>query len=303
MSQRQAITPGDDGKFSESRSALVTGAAQGVGKGIALELCRAGFSVAVNYCSDAHIAEKTVVEIESIGGKAFPVKADVRSSADVHEMFDSLATRFSRLDLLVNNAGTQTWAPLMELSETDWDRDIDTNLKGTFLCLQTAAKWMRQCGGGSIVNIGSGCNKVPFPRLVSYSASKGGIEMLTKVAAIELGPYRIRVNCVAPGAILIERTKQEDPQYESIWSSAAPIGRVGLPADVANAVLFLASDQASFITGQTIWVDGAAFTKPNWPYNLADEKSADGTPEQAGTPGSSSASQTRQQSTTRSRSR
>ena len=253
------------------RLALVTGAAQGVGKGIAIELGKAGWTVAVNFRVDSHIAQETVREIEDLGGNAFAIKADIRSSAQVNHMFSSLQKRFERLDLLVNNAGTQTWAPLLDLKEEDWDRDIRTNLTGTFLCLQAAAKWMSQTGGGSIVNIGSGCNKAPFPRLVSYSASKGGIEMLTKVAAIELGRYRIRVNCVAPGAILIDRTMNEDPRYASIWGREAPMGRVGLPADVGNAVIFLASDEASFISGQTIWVDGAAFTKPSWPYKLKDE--------------------------------
>lgn len=251
--------------------ALVTGAAQGVGKGVAIELGKAGWAVAVNFRTDPNIAQQTVRAISEHGGEAFAIKADIRSSAQVSRMFSSLRKRFDRLDLLVNNAGTQTWAPLLELKEADWDRDIATNLKGTFLCLQAAARWMGETGGGSIVNIGSGCNKVPFPRLVSYSASKGGIDMLTKVAAIELGRYGVRVNCVAPGAILIDRTKKEDPRYAAIWGKEAPMGRVGLPADVGNAVIFLASDEASFISGQTIWVDGAAFTKPSWPYKLKDE--------------------------------
>lgn len=242
-----------------------------MGKGIAVELGRAGWTVAVNFRTDPLIAQETVREIEHFGGRAFAIKADIRSSAQVNRMFAALRKRFERLDLLVNNAGTQTWAPLLDLKEEEWDRDIATNLKGTFLCLQAAAKWMAEIGGGAIVNIGSGCNKVPFPHLISYSASKGGIEMLTKVAAIELGRYRIRVNCVAPGAILIDRTKKEDPRYAAIWGKEAPMGRVGLPADVGNAVIFLASDEASFVSGQTIWVDGAAFTKPSWPYKLSDE--------------------------------
>jgi NAD(P)-dependent dehydrogenase (short-subunit alcohol dehydrogenase family) len=119
---------------------------------------------------------------------------------------------------------------------------------------------------GSIVNLGSGCNKVPFPRLVSYTVSKGGIEMLTKSAAIELGRHRIRVNCVAPGPIEIERTKLEAPDYAETWGRQAPLGRVGVPEDVARAVAFLASEESSYVTGQTLWVDGGAFTLPNWPY-------------------------------------
>ena len=123
-----------------------------------------------------------------------------------------------------------------------------------------------QGAGGAIVNIGSGCNKWPFPNLVDYTASKGGIEMLTKVAAVELGPYRIRVNCVAPGAIEIERTKAESGDYAGTWSKLTPLGRIGTPRDVGKAVVFLASDDADFITGQTIWVDGGLFTRPVWPH-------------------------------------
>src|SRR5262249_34457429 len=158
-----------------------------------------------------------------------------------------------------------TWAPLLELREEDWDRDIATNLKGCFLCTQAAARRMKD-HGGAIINIGSGCNKVPFPRLVSYTASKGGIEMVTKSAAGELAPYGIRVNCVAPGAILVERTEREGGDFAATWSKEAPLGRVGLPKDVGQAVVFLAGSASSYISGQTIWVDGAVFTKPPWPY-------------------------------------
>jgi NAD(P)-dependent dehydrogenase (short-subunit alcohol dehydrogenase family) len=125
---------------------------------------------------------------------------------------------------------------------------------------------MKDSGGGSIINIGSGCNKVAFPHLVDYTASKGGIEMFTKVAAAELGRYEIRVNCVAPGAIEIERTKNEAGDYAGTWSRLTPLGRVGTPLDVARMVAFLASDAADFISGQTVWVDGGLFSKPAWPY-------------------------------------
>ena len=119
-------------------------------------------------------------------------------------------------------------------------------------------------GGGSIVNIGSGCNKLAFPKLVAYTASKGGVEMLTKVSALELGPYGIRVNCVAPGATEIERTKLESANYAESWGGLAPLKRVGTPRDVGQTVVFLASDEASFVTGQTIWVDGGVFSQAPW---------------------------------------
>lgn len=250
----------------ESKTALVTGASKGVGKGIALELARAGAQVIVNYNSDSAGADATVAEIRGMGGKAFAVQADVSVRAAVDQMLQSALEKFTRLDILVNNAGVQTWKPLLELTEPEWDRTIATNLKGCFLCTQSAARHMSERGGGRIINIGSGCNKVAFPNLVDYTASKGGIEMFTKVAAVELGRYGITVNCVAPGAIEIERTKLEAGNYAATWAKLTPMGRVGLPADVARAVVFLASDAAEFITGQTIWVDGGLFSKPSWPY-------------------------------------
>lgn len=250
----------------ESKTALVTGASKGIGKGIALELARSGANVAVNYNTDQAGAEATVAEIRSIGRDALAIQANVGNSADVARLFSQTLEHFSRLDILVNNAGVQTWKPLLELTEPEWDRTIDTNLKGCFLCTQHAARHMRDHGGGRIVNIGSGCNKIAFPNLADYTASKGGIEMFTKVAATELGKYQITVNCVAPGAVEIERTKLEAGDYAGTWSKLTPLGRVGQPADVARAVAFLASDAAAFITGQTIWVDGGLFSKPAWPY-------------------------------------
>jgi NAD(P)-dependent dehydrogenase (short-subunit alcohol dehydrogenase family) len=248
------------------KTALVTGASKGVGKGIALELARAGANVAVNYNTDRAGADRTVVEIEALGRQAISVQGNVGRSSDVDRMFAEVLERFPRLNILVNNAGVQTWKTLLELQEHEWDRVIDTNLKGCFLCTQRAARHMKDSGGGSIVNIGSGCNKLPFPNLVDYTASKGGIEMFTRVAGVELGAYGIRVNCVAPGAIEIERTQHEAGDYAGTWSNLTPLKRIGLPADVGKAVVFLAGDYAEFVTCQTIWVDGGLFSKPQWPY-------------------------------------
>ncbi len=248
------------------QAALVTGASKGVGKGIALELARAGCDIAINYNSDRAGAEATAAEIAALGRRAFPVQADIGSAAEADRLFAEVLARFPRLHILVNNAGTQVWKPLLDLEESEWDRVIDTNLKGCFLCTQRAARHMRQAGGGRIVNIGSGCNKLPFPNLVSYTASKGGIEMFTRVAAVELGRYRIAVNCVAPGAIEIERTRQEAPDYAGTWAARTPLGRVGQPLDVGRAVVFFAGEAADFITGQTLFVDGGLFTHPNWAY-------------------------------------
>jgi len=251
----------------QSRAALVTGASRGIGKEIALELARNGYRVAVNYFNDpASAADAAIAEIRAIQPESILIEADIRSSQQVRNMFERVILAFGGLDLLVNNAGVQTWKPLLEVTEDEWDLVVDTNLKGCFLCTQQAALHMKDHGGGSIVNLGSGCNKLAFPSLVAYTASKGGIEMFTKEAAVELGRYGIRVNCIAPGSIESERTKQEDPDYAGTWSKLTPLGRVGTMADIAPTVLFLASPGASFITGQTIWIDGALFTQAPWPY-------------------------------------
>ncbi len=258
----------------ENRTALVTGASKGVGRGIALALARAGCDVVVNYHGDRAGAESTADEVRALGRRALVAGADVGDAADVGAMFDAIAAWPAPVDILVNNAGIQTWKPLLDLAERDWDRVLATNLKGCFLCTQRAARLMRERGWGRIVNLGSGCNKLAFPGLVDYTASKGGIEMFTKVAAVELGPYGITVNCVAPGAIEIERTRLESPDYARSWASVTPVGRVGQPEDVANAVVFFASPAASFVTAQTVWVDGGLFARPVWPYRDRDAAGA-----------------------------
>ncbi len=268
-------------KGLEGRSALVTGGGQGIGKGIALALAREGCRVAVNYPTSPEPAEQTVAEITALGVDAFAVKADVGVASDVRDMMARVVERFQRLDILVNNAGVQTWAPFLDVTEEEWDRVIDTNLKGCFLCTQAAARHMTARGGGSIINIGSGCNKVPFQNLIAYTASKGGIEMLTKVAAVELGPLRVRVNCVAPGAIEVERTRLELPDYAITWGRAAPLQRIGTPDDVAEAVVFLAGDASSFITGQTLGVDGGLFTQAPWAHERKHDAE---TPRSGGAP-------------------
>jgi len=255
----------------EQPTALVTGASRGIGKEIALELARNRYRVAINYYDDpASMVEETVAEIRALqppgSNDVLAIQADIRSSAQVTAMFRQVTSAFGRLDLLVNNAGVQTWKPLLDVTEEEWDLVVDTNLKGCFLCTQQAARYMKDHGGGSIVNLGSGCNKLAFPSLVAYTASKGGIEMFTKEAAVELGQYGVRVNCIAPGSIESERTRQEDPDYAGTWSRLTPLGRVGRAADIAPTVVFLASPGASFISGQTIWIDGALFTKAQWPY-------------------------------------
>ena len=250
-----------------SRVALVTGASKGVGRGIAIGLAGAGWDVIVNYGRDEQGARETADAVKRHGRSCWLMQADVGDGSQVRTMFEKIAKDAGRLDLLVNNAGVQTWAPLLELREEDWDLTIRTNLKGTFLCTQLAARLMRdKHTTGSIINIGSGSNTRPFPNLIDYCASKGGIQNFTVVAAIELGPLGIRVNCVAPGCIEIERTKLESPDYAGTWSPLTPLRRIGNVKDVADAVVFVASDQASFITGQTLYVDGGLWSQVPWPY-------------------------------------
>ena len=250
----------------DNRCALITGASKGVGRGIAVGLAKAGWDVGINYHRDQAGAEQTAETIREAGSRSWVIQGDVGDALQVRAMFAAYMDQAARLDLMVNNAGVQTWAPLLELCEQDWDRTIRTNLKGTFLCTQRAAGIMKDQGGGSIINIGSGANKVPFPNLVDYCASKGGIERLTVVAAVELGQLGIRVNCVAPGCIEIERTRKEDPDYAGTWGALTPMRRVGEVQDIADAVVFLAGERAGFINGQTLYVDGGIWSQAPWPY-------------------------------------
>jgi NAD(P)-dependent dehydrogenase (short-subunit alcohol dehydrogenase family) len=245
---------------------LVTGASKGVGRGIALGMARAGWGVIINFQSDRRGADETAEQVRMLGAKVWLAQGDVGQSADVDRIFAQAREWTPSLGCLVNNSGVQTWASLLELDEERFDRTIRTNVKGTFLCTQRAARWMKETGGGSIINIGSGANRTPFPNLVDYCVSKGGIDQLTRVAAVELGPHRIRVNCVAPGAIEIERTREESPDYAATWGRITPLGRVGQVTDIAAAVAFLADKSAEFITGQTLYVDGGLWTQGVWPY-------------------------------------
>jgi NAD(P)-dependent dehydrogenase (short-subunit alcohol dehydrogenase family) len=249
------------------RVALVTGSSKGIGKGIALALAAQGCDLIINYNSDKAGGEAVADEVRALGRKAVAVKASTAVPADVEALFAAADAAFPRLDILVNNAAVQTWKSLLDLTLEEWDRVHHTNLRGSFHCTQLAARRMLK-SGGSIVNIGSGCNRIAFPMLVDYTASKGGLEMLTKVSAVELGRHQIRVNCVAPGSIEVERTKQEAGDYAGTWAPLTPLGRIGLPEDVARAVCFFASDESRFVTGQTLFVDGGLFSKPHWPYEL-----------------------------------
>ncbi len=246
---------------------VITGGSSGIGTEMAQYLATRGWDIAITYAGNVAGAEATVAAIEAQGQRGFMMQCDVGYKDQVDSFLEATTEALGLPHLLVNNAGVQTWAPFLELEEADWDRTIRTNLKGYFLCTQKFARLLvEHKQPGCVVMIGSGCNKLPFPKLVDYTVSKGGIENLTKVAATELGQYGIRVNCVAPGAIEIERTRLESPEYGETWAGAAPLGRVGYAVDIAQAVEYLGGDSAAYVTGQTLYVDGGVFTKPNWPY-------------------------------------
>lgn len=248
--------------------ALVTAGPSAIGRSLVTALAGAGHDVAFTHLGQAEAAASLVAAVQALGRQALEVESDAGDEAAVAR-FHGLAADWAGAapQVMVNNAGIQTWARLVDLSVQDWDRVMATNLRGTFLNTKAAAKAMIAAGvPGSIINLGSGCNKLAFPRLVDYTASKGGIEQFTKAAAVELGPNHIRVNCIAPGAIATERTAAEAGDYAATWAKVTPLRRVGTPEDLAGPLLFLISDAASFVTGQTIWVDGGVFSQATWPY-------------------------------------
>ncbi len=240
--------------------AIITGGRRGMGRADALTLAKAGAKIIV---SDISLEEcqKVVDEIVSQGGEAMAVKCDVSQKAEVDEMVSQAISKFGKIDILVNNAGIAQFKPFLELTEEDWDKTIDINLKGYFLCAQAAAKEMAKQNSGAIVNIASiamGQVGVGFPALSHYCASKGGIAGLTEALALELAPYGIRVNAVAPGVIdtpMVDPLKVDSKVMEGTLARV-PLHRMGKPEEISNAVLFLASDDSSYITGSIVVVDG-----------------------------------------------
>jgi len=248
--------------------AVVTAGTSAIGRHLVVALAGAGHDVALSHLGSAALADEVAAEVAALGRRCLAVEADAGDEAAVADFHARAADWAGAAPaVLVNNAGIQTWAGLLDLRADQWDAVMRTNLRGTFLNTQAAARLMVAGGvAGSIVNLGSGCNKLAFPKLVDYTASKGGIEQFTKAAASELGPHGIRVNCVAPGAIATERTAAEAGDYAATWSPITPLRRVGTPADIAGPVLFLCSPAAGFVTGQTLWVDGGVFSQAPWPY-------------------------------------
>jgi len=234
----------------------VTGASKGIGKALALGLAREGAHLLVNYHSDTAGAERVVKEIEGLGRRAVAVRADISRVADIHLMFEAVRRELGRIDVLVNNAGITGWTSLFEITEAKWDQVVDTNLKGTFFCSLEAARMMRETGGGSIVNVSSNCAALGVKNLVAYATSKAGIHGLTKQLAVELAPYRIRVNTFAPGPTQVDRNLRDDPDYDRSWGSMTLLDRTALPEEMVGPAVFLACDESSYMTGQVLYVDG-----------------------------------------------
>jgi NAD(P)-dependent dehydrogenase (short-subunit alcohol dehydrogenase family) len=238
----------------ENKTAIVTGAGRGIGKGIALKLAEAGANVVV---ADINLenCEKVASEISAKGVKSIAIKCDVSKKEEVDDLIAKTIEKFEKLDILVNNAGIFPFKPFLEMTEEDWDKVIDINLKSIFLCSQAAAKVMKE--GGKIVNTSSIAAFVGFEGLVHYCASKGGINAMIRAIALELAKKKINVNAVAPGSINTPGANvsaNEEAAKQTI--AMIPLGRIGKPEDIANAVVFLASENADYITGQTIIVDG-----------------------------------------------
>ncbi len=236
---------------------LVTGASKGIGAGIAIEAAREGADVIVNYCSDRDGAEATLEQVKELGRRGMVVKCDVSQKDQVDRMVTAGITELGKIDVLVNNSGIALWKPFLELDEDNWDRTLDVNLKSVFLCSQAVARHLVDMGiPGSIVSISSIAAHGALDCLVPYCASKGGMTLVTKAIATELAPYGIRANAVAAGTVDIKRNRNTDPDYPDSWVPFIPMGRVGTVEEIAKPVVFLASNEAAYITGQTFWVDG-----------------------------------------------
>ncbi|MBA3841396.1 MAG: glucose 1-dehydrogenase [Actinobacteria bacterium] len=238
--------------------AIVTGAGSGIGFAIAQLFAEHGAAVAINYLSSGKDADELAQKIERDGGNAVALQADVSSKPAVESLVASVVDRFGKLDVLVNNAGIEQSQPLLEIDEENWDRTIAVDLKGPFLCLQAAGRQMRRGDGGSIINISSIHEDFPFPGFTPYAAAKGGLRMLMRNASLELAPYKIRVNNIAPGAIAtpINAATLANPAKVERLQQIVPLQRMGKPEEVAQVALFLASERSSYVTGSTYYVDG-----------------------------------------------
>jgi NAD(P)-dependent dehydrogenase (short-subunit alcohol dehydrogenase family) len=240
---------------------LVTGAQQGIGRTTAIEFAAAGADVAINWLDDERAAESVADEVRSHGRRALTIRADIANIQQSQAMVGAVERGLGPLDVLINNAGVFPRVPFLEMSESDWDYVLDVNLKGACFCAQAVARAMVAAERpGVVINLTSGAAFRSSPRGVHYVASKGGVLSMTRAMALELAPYRIRVNAIAPGL-----TDTAQPRYGSSEEELAeaartiPLGRMARPEEVARAAVFLASDDAGFVTGQTLHVNGGSY--------------------------------------------
>ena len=237
--------------------AIVTGASRGIGRAIAIRYGAEGARVVVNYVGNADLAANVVGEIEAARSEGIAVAADVSASSDVGRLIDRTLERFGRIDILVNNAGVMVTKPVLETTEDEWDRTIDVNLKGAYLCSKAVAPIMIRQEGGSIVNMSSnsGLYHPSAMRFTEYVVSKAGMNGLTKAMALALGPH-VRVNAICPGWIRTDMVEQIDPEVQRRILDETALGRWGTPDDIAASAVFLASADAAFITGELLIVAG-----------------------------------------------
>jgi NAD(P)-dependent dehydrogenase (short-subunit alcohol dehydrogenase family) len=236
----------------QNKVAIVTGSGQGIGLGVALVLAKEGCHVVVSDLNP-ETSKKASAEIQKLGVKSISVACDVSKKTEVDRLIDATIKEFGQIDILVNNAGIYPYKPFLEMTENDWDRVLDVNLKSVFLCSQAASKVMKP--GSKIVSISSIASFVGFPNLTHYCASKGGINSFTRALALELATKKINVNAVAPGAIETPGASMNE-ETKKATLPLIPAGRIGTPIDIGRAVAFLASDYADYITGQILAVDG-----------------------------------------------
>ncbi len=243
----------------KDKVAIVTGGNTGIGKAIAVGLARAGARIVIDYIADAAATEALEREIASFGDQAIGLEADVSRIEDLQRLVDAAVAKFGRLDIMVNNAGVETRTSVLETTEGQYDKVLTINLKSAFFGVQLAAKQMiKQGGGGRIVNITSVHEDWPMPGNTAYCLAKGGMRMLTRTAGVELAPHGVLVVGVGPGAVAtpINLTTMKDPALLSKLDAAIPLGRMARPEEIANVVVFLAGEGASYLTATTIFADG-----------------------------------------------
>lgn len=239
--------------------AVVTGASRGIGKSIALELAKQGADVVVNYAGSVDRANEVVKEIEALGRKTMSIQCDVSDSDAVNAMMKEVLDAFGSLDILVNNAGITRDNLLMRMKDSEWDDVINTNLKGVFLCTKAVTRPMMKQRKGRIINITSIVGVTGNPGQANYVAAKAGVIGFTKTTAKELAQRNITVNAIAPGFITTDMTDKLTEEVKNGMLTQIPLGQFGKPEDIANAVVFLASDESSYITGQTLHIDGGMY--------------------------------------------